>query len=102
MIIVAGKIHLDPEARQGYLDECRQAMELARAAPGCLGFTLTADLLEPGRINIYERWESDEQLMTFRASGPSSEQQTAILDASVNRYRISAVEEACRPPDGAV
>ena len=94
MIIVAGKIYLDPDAREGYLDECRQVMELARAAPGCLDFALTADLLEPGRINIYERWESDEELMTFRGSGPSSDQQTAILDASVNRFRISAVEDA--------
>ena len=94
MIIVAGRIYVDADARDAYLDECRAVMELARSAPGCLDFALSPDQLEPGRINIFERWETDEQLVAFRGSGPSSEQQTAILGASVNRYRISSVEDA--------
>jgi quinol monooxygenase YgiN len=92
VIIVSGKIYVDPDARESYLDDCRAVMESARAAPGCLDFALSADLLEPGRINIYEVWESDDRLATFRGSGPSSEQQAEIRDASVHRYRISSVE----------
>ncbi len=93
MIIVSGKIYVDPQARAGYLDRCRTVVELARAAPGCLDFALTADLLEPGRINVYERWESDEELAAFRGSGPSAGQQAEIRGASVHKYRISGVEE---------
>lgn len=50
------------------------------------------DLLEPGRINVYERWESDEDLARFRGAGPDSEQSAKILDAAVAKYRISATE----------
>ena len=60
--------------------------------PGCVDFAVSADLVEPGRINVYERWESDEQLLAFRGSGPSDEQAVAILGAEVHRYRISGVE----------
>ncbi|BCB81812.1 antibiotic biosynthesis monooxygenase [Phytohabitans flavus] len=92
MIIVAGWIKVDPAARESYLDGCRAVLEQARAAAGCLDFSLTADLLEPWRINVFERWESDEDLARFRGSGPDEEQATQILDASVAKYRISAVE----------
>ncbi|MCP3822019.1 antibiotic biosynthesis monooxygenase [Streptomyces sp. A3M-1-3] len=94
MIIVSGKLYVDPAARDAYLAGCRTVVEQARAAPGCFDFALSADLAEPGRINVYERWESDEQLMAFRGSGPEPEQAAAIRDAEVSRYRISAVEPA--------
>ncbi|BCL15902.1 putative quinol monooxygenase [Micromonospora sagamiensis] len=92
MLIIAGTLHVDPAARDEYLAGCRLVVDAARAAVGCLDFALTADLLDPGRINVYERWASDEQLLAFRDSGPSDEQTVAIRDASVHKYRISAVE----------
>lgn len=92
MIIVSGKLYVDADARDEYLRECVDAIEAARVAPGCLDFTLSADLVEPGRINVYERWESDELLLQFRGSGPSSEQTARIRAAEVAKYRISAVE----------
>lgn len=58
---------------------------------GCLDFSLTADLLEPGRINIFERWEPQAAVEAFRGSGPSEEQGAAVLGASVAEYHTSAV-----------
>lgn len=92
MIIVSGYIQVDPATRDAYVDGCRKVVEAARAAPGCLDFTIAADLLESGRINVYERWETDESVEAFRGSGPPDEQQAQILDADVARYRISSVE----------
>ncbi|WP_158881075.1 putative quinol monooxygenase [Amycolatopsis anabasis] len=92
MIIISGRLHVDPGARDEYLDGCRAVVEQARAAPGCLDFALSADLLEPDRINVYERWESDEHLARFRGAGPDSAQAVRIRDASVAKYRISATE----------
>jgi quinol monooxygenase YgiN len=57
-----------------------------RRTPGCLDFSLSADLLEPGRINIFERWESVAAVEAFRGSGTSDEQSAAILAASVAEY----------------
>lgn len=92
MIIIAGWLAVAPETRDAYLESCVEAIRLAREAPGCLDYALGADLLDPGRITVYERWESDEDLERFRGTGPSDEQTARILDASVARYRISAVE----------
>jgi quinol monooxygenase YgiN len=93
MIIVSGHLDVAPADRDGYLADCHAVVEQARAAPGCLDFALSADLLAPGRINVYERWRSDEELERFRGSGPSGPQQEQILDMSMARYRVSAVED---------
>ncbi|GAB4105888.1 antibiotic biosynthesis monooxygenase [Micromonospora taraxaci] len=92
MLIIAGSLHVEPDARDGYLAESAQVIAQARATAGCLDFLLAADPLDPGRIHIYERWESPEQLAAFRGSGPSDQQEAEILDADVQRYLISGVE----------
>ncbi|WP_446218587.1 putative quinol monooxygenase [Micromonospora sp. IBHARD004] len=92
VLIVAGSLYVDPDGRDAYLASCAETVRQARSAPGCIDFAVSADLVEPGRINVYERWETDEQLLDFRGSGPSEEQTVAILGAEVHRYRISGVE----------
>ncbi|WP_344424607.1 antibiotic biosynthesis monooxygenase family protein [Pseudonocardia ailaonensis] len=90
MLIVAGHLLVDPSARDAYVAECRAVVESARAAAGCLDFTITADTADPARVNVYERWEAEEPLLAFRGSGPSQDQETAILDADVRRYEIAS------------
>ena len=58
---------------------------------GCLDFDITADLLDPGRVNLFERWESQAAVKTFRSSGPSNEQGAAMLSVSVAEYDIANV-----------
>lgn len=89
MIIVAGHLDVDPSERDAYLATCVAVVEQARRAPGCLDYALSADLIEPGRINILERWESQEAVEAFRGDGPSDEQATAIRSASVAEYDIA-------------
>ncbi|MEV0586544.1 antibiotic biosynthesis monooxygenase family protein [Nonomuraea sp. NPDC050310] len=92
MIIIAGTLDVDAEARDAYLAACVEVVEQARRAPGCLDFSVSADLVEAGRINVYERWESDEDLERFRGEGPEAEQVAEIRGAEVSKYRISGVE----------
>jgi quinol monooxygenase YgiN len=92
MIIIAGQLHVDAEVRDDYLAGCRTVIDAARSAPGCHDFVLAADPLEAGRINVYERWESDELLERFRGSGPELKQAAAIRHADVAKYRIATVE----------
>ena len=88
MVIVAGHVVVDPEQRDDYLAGCVEVVRQARRASSCLDFSLSADLLEPGRVNIYERWESQAAVEAFRGSGPSDEQGAAIVAASVSEYDI--------------
>ena len=94
MIIIAGQLAVDASGRDEYVAECVVVVELARRSPGCLDFAITADTVEADRINVYERWETDEELAQFRGSGPDEGQTAQILDAQIRRYRISATEDA--------
>jgi quinol monooxygenase YgiN len=89
MIIVAGHLIVDPEQRESYLADCVSVVEQARRAPGCLDFAITGDLVDPGRIDVFERWESRAAVEAFRGSGPSDEQSAAMLSASVAEYDIA-------------
>jgi quinol monooxygenase YgiN len=89
VVIVAGHVVVDPEQRDDYLSACVEVVRQARRAPGCLDFVLSADLLEPGRVNILERWESQAAVEAFRGSGPSFEQANMIRAASVAEYDVA-------------
>ena len=89
MLIVAGHITVDPEQRVSYLAGCMSVVERARSADGCLDFAITADLLDPDRVNLFERWETQAAVKTFRSSGPSSTQRAAMLSVSVAEYDIA-------------
>ena len=91
MVIVAGHLLVDPDARAAYLDSCRAVVEQARRTSACLDFALSADVVDPRRINILERWESQDAVEAFRGQGVHGEQAAAILAASVVEY--CAVEE---------
>jgi quinol monooxygenase YgiN len=89
VLIVAGHVVVDPEQRDDYLSGCVEVVRQARRTPGCLDFSLSADLLEAGRVNIFERWESQGAVEAFRGSGPSDEQGDAIRAASVAEYDVA-------------
>jgi quinol monooxygenase YgiN len=91
MVIVAGQIHVDPAQRERYLAGCVGVVEQARRAPGCLDFAITADLIDQGRINVFERWETQEAVAAFRGDGPDAEQSAAMLAASVAEYDVADV-----------
>jgi hypothetical protein len=59
---------------------------------GCLASS--ADVVDPGRVNIFERWESQSAVDAFRSSGPDDEQRPAILTVSVEEYDVAGVQ-AC-------
>ncbi len=89
MVIVAGHLVVEPAQRARYLASCKDVVEQARGTTGCLEFSITADLLDPARIVILERWESQETVEKFRGSGPSDEQTTVIESASVTEYDVT-------------
>jgi quinol monooxygenase YgiN len=88
MVIVAGYLVVEPLQRDSYLAGCKAVVQQARRTPGCLDFAISADLLDPSRVDIFERWESQAAVNAFRGSGPSDEQQGSIVSASVSEYAV--------------
>lgn len=88
MIIVSGHLNVAPGEREAYLATCREVVRLARATDGCLDFALSPDLLEPGRVNVLERWRGAEELRAFRGAGVGTEQATMLLDVAVEEHEV--------------
>lgn len=92
-IIVSGSLHVDPEQRDAYLEACVPILRHAREASGCLDFSLSADLLDAGRVNVYERWRSHEDLLAYRAGdGPPLDDSIAVTAAEVELHHVRASE----------
>ncbi|MEJ7648356.1 MAG: antibiotic biosynthesis monooxygenase [Nakamurella sp.] len=86
MVIVAGHLMVDAAQREAYLAGCVSVVEQGRAAAGNLDFALSPDVVDPRRINIFERWESQEAVAAFRGAGVDDEQGAQILEASVSEF----------------
>jgi len=92
VVIVAGHLFVvDAKQRDTYLAGCVDVVKQARHTAGCLDFAITADPLDPTRLNIFERWESQGAVEAFRGSGPTDEQGAAIVSASVAEYDVADV-----------
>jgi quinol monooxygenase YgiN len=88
MLIVSGRIYVRPGARQAFLTSSLAAVAQARSARGCRDFVVAADPMEPDRVNVYEEWESEEALMTFRGAGPDHDVSSSIVRADVSRHIV--------------
>ena len=92
-IIVSGQLHVDPAEREAFLAARVPIMAHAREAKGCLDFSLSADPLDAGRVNVYERWNSREDLLAYRGGGgPDLDDSIPVTGADVELHRISASE----------
>jgi quinol monooxygenase YgiN len=91
MLIVAGHVTIEPQQRESYLAGCVSVVEKARGRADCLDFAITADLTDPDRVNIFERWESQAAVKAFRRSASRNNQGAAMLSASVAEYDIADV-----------
>lgn len=90
MLIVSGRIHVRPGAHQKFVELSAEAVVVARALPGCRDFVVAADPIEPNRVNVYEEWDSEEALLSFRGSGPDVDQSSSIVRAKVMRHVVSS------------
>lgn len=89
MIIVSGNIYLKPGKREEFIQKSIESIDLARKTKGCKDFSVSPDPLDINRVNIYEAWDTREQLDKFRASGPEDDSFLLIESINVKEYEIS-------------
>ena len=75
MLIIAGYMEMDPSERDAYVAAHADLIQRARGAEGCLDLAISADTVAEGRVNLFERWESQDALDAWRvvANGPNVE-----------------------------
>jgi quinol monooxygenase YgiN len=94
MWIIAGHVKVDLDERDVFVEAHRDLVERARRAPGCLDVAITADPVDPQRINNFERWESWDAIEAWRARANAPDTGIAFLDADVMAYEVAGT----RPP----
>jgi len=67
-----------------------------RHRAGCLEFATTADLIDPGRVNLFGDWESQTAVNAFRRRAPRNKQGAAMRSASVAESDIADVRPLSR------
>ena len=76
MVIVGGEFEVEPERREAFLAAQVDAVRRSRSEPGCLEYIFSADPLEPGRVALFERWETQAALdahLSAMAATPASD-----------------------------
>ncbi len=104
-VIIAGEIDVPPDRRDACLAAIAE-LQLAtrRDEPGCLAYVFSADPVTPGRIVVYERWESAESLLAHfqHPNYHATRQQLGafgLTGATVERFRVDAAAPVY-DPDG--
>lgn len=87
-IIVAGHLTVDANDRTSYLRTCKPVVQAARDTDGCIDFAISADLVDPTRINVYERWRDRPALKAFRDQGPDDDQMSTLVAIEVGEFQV--------------
>jgi len=104
IIVIAGEVDFPPENRAAALAGAKDLIDMALAEPGCRHYAWTADPHLPGRVHVFEEWDSAAELqahldgeayrgMLGHLSGFS------ILGATTRKYRCD-LSEPVYGPDG--
>ncbi|MER7010221.1 antibiotic biosynthesis monooxygenase family protein [Saccharopolyspora sp. NPDC000359] len=94
MLIIAGYLEMDPAHRDEFVAAHQDLLLRGRQAPGCLDLAISADSVNPGRVNNFERWESREQLNAWRRVANAPDTGIAIKDADMLEFDVADA----RPP----
>ena len=98
MLVIAGHIRIDPKRRE---DAVRAAVEVqgaTRREAGCISYTFSADLAEPGLFRIFEEWESPEALGAHFRTPHMAKFQAAVAGLGVKELKIQRYEVASVGP----
>jgi quinol monooxygenase YgiN len=94
MLIVAGHFDVDPAQRDQFIRDRVEIIGASRTEEGCIAYAFSGDPIEPGRVLLFERWESKAALakhLEGLASAPAAATDIAVLGAEIQQYEISAV-----------
>ena len=95
MLVVAGSFEVDPARRDEFVASRKEAMAISRGEKGCHEYVFAPDPLEAGRVVLYERWESAEDLAAHlgamrarREAGGEAPPEVPVIRSEVLQYNI--------------
>jgi len=92
MLVVAGEIEIDPANRDAAVAAAMRMMDETQREPGCISYTFSADLADPGRFRIFEEWRDEASLHAHFAAPHMATFQKAVAGLGVRRMAIQRYE----------
>lgn len=104
MIVIAGEVDFPPESRDAALGGAKALIDMALAERGCRHYAWTADPHLPGRVHVFEEWETAEDLQAHLEGDAYRGMLShlgghTILNAETRKYRCD-LSEPVYGPDG--
>ena len=94
MIIIAGYMEIEPKVRDEYVRAHIDLTVRARRAQGCLDLAISADPVRANRVNLFERWATEEALNAWRPVSDAPQLDVEFLGGDVSKYIIGRVAPA--------
>ena len=96
MLVIAGSIAIDPAKHDEAVRAATEMMAETHKEAGCISYTFSGDLTDPGGFRIFEEWESQEALDAhFKAPHMAAFQaaigKLGVREMKVQRYEIASV-----------
>lgn len=96
-IIVAGTVDMDPKVVDDALEAGIPHVHSARAEKGCVHYVWSKDPTQPGRIYVFEEWETEADLAAHLKAEPYISMRDTIgsfglLGADTKKYRVDLSE----------
>ncbi|MGB1342466.1 MAG: putative quinol monooxygenase [Pseudomonadales bacterium] len=96
-IIISGTVDLDPEQMDAAMVAAKPLIEGALTQDGILDYDWCPDPLTPGRLRVFERWESEAALQNHFNNHWYNDMRMALAQfgirgADVLKYRIELAE----------
>ena len=103
-IVISAQIDVAPEGRDAALRSAQPWIDGALAQPGCIHYAWSADPHYPGRVHVFEEWDSQEELQAHFAAPSYTGMlghlgQYSLIGATSTKYRCD-ISEPVYGPDG--
>ena len=94
MIVIAGRMKIDPDKLRHALDIIGRVVEQTASEPGNVSYRYYADLDDPSTLFIFEEWQSEAALdnhfqMPYMVDFLEKLPTLGMIDASVHRYGVT-------------
>ncbi len=95
MIVVAGTVTFDAAHQRTVIAAANRVAEITRTEEGCISYEFFADLNRPGRMLVFEEWETEEALDAHLVTAHLAEFRGALAAAGatgrdITRYTVSS------------
>jgi quinol monooxygenase YgiN len=96
MLVIAGSIVIDPAKRDAAILAAKEMMAATRREPGCRAYTFSLDLEDPGRVQLFEHWESQTALDAHFKTAHMARFNAAVAglgvrEAALQKYEVTTV-----------